>query len=225
MKNSRVVSLALPMLCALAVACSSCQLIGWTAAQLQPPEKVKPLYVPQAGDKRVLVFVDDRANQISYQPIKRMLTEEINSQLIEHKITSDVIAYERVLDLQANQQDFDAMSIVRIAQLAGADMVLHVDITSFRLKEDESSPLWDGTIETSVRWVDAHAKTLAEARLWPKSQANGHAVPAVTTPLKDVKEDTSATYATQVASTLAKEMAQRIVALFYEHTVQPGQEK
>jgi hypothetical protein len=214
MKNNLIRYLAMPALAVGVLMCCSCGLVGWTAAQFDAAQKIKPVYVVPKG-RKVLVFVDDRTSPASYQPIKRLLTDKTNAQLVEHKISGEVIPYERLLDLMSSQRKFDQLTVVEIGKLTGADLVLYVDITGFQLKETSEMPLWDGRLETAVRWVDVHAAVASQARLWPVNQMSGHAVPAVSMPQK---EDASANYSAELATGLADKMADRIAKLFYEHT-------
>jgi hypothetical protein len=214
MKNTQIHWLLLPALLSLALMCSSCQLLGVVMSQVQAAQKIKPVYVPQTKGKKVLVFVDDRISPVSYQPIKRLLTDKLNTQLVEHKIAGEVLPYERLLDLMTSQRKFDELTVVEVGKLTEADLVLYVDITAFQLKEDSEIPLWDGKLETAVRWIDVNAATPAGAKLWPVHKMGGYAVPAVTV---QPKADTSANYSSELATSLAEKMADQIAKLFYEH--------
>lgn len=207
-------ALLIAMMAAMAVATPSCTMVAWTAAQFSPPQKVKALYVVPA-DKKVLIFVDDLSNPVSYPPVKRELAEAIGRQFAENKVASVTISYERVLDLMATEKKFNDMGVANVGRKVGADLVLFVDIKSFKLREEEGSPLWEGNLGVSVRWVDAWATKKDSARIWPKDAAE-YGVPAVGMP---VKEEPSVDYGAEMARILATRMADRIAKLFYDHEV------
>lgn len=197
---------------AMACLLSSCQAIGFGVAALAPPQKIKPLYKLPAN-KKVLVFVDDKASPVTYPPIKRELAEELGKQLMEHKLAKETIPYDTLLDLIAREPKFNNLGVADVGRKVGADIVIYVDIKTFRLREEERSPLWEGQLETSVRVVDVWAKK-GETRLWPKD-AGEFNVPAVGMPAKEEVGD----YGTELARDLARRMADRICKLFYEYEV------
>lgn len=202
----------------LAVASAGgCSVIAWTATQFAPPQKVKALYHPPQG-KTVLVFVDDVRDPVSYELIKRDLTEEVNKQLIEHKLAAQAVSYERLLEVVGQNKNFNQLRVVDVGKAVGADLVLYVEITKFRLKEAPGTALWDGQLVTSVRWVSTTASTPDEARLWPKDHpgASGYDLPAVGMP---TKEDPSLSYGSELSKNLATRMADQIGKLFYDYEV------
>ncbi|MFB3893720.1 MAG: hypothetical protein ACE15C_17035 [Phycisphaerae bacterium] len=207
-------------LAAVAAGAGGCQGFAWLVTQFQPPQKVKAKYTPPAG-KRVLVFVDDVVAPVTYEPIKRELSERISSKLVEHRLVAETVPYDVLMkaiseDRGFNINDLGKAGVKQIGDKVGADLVLYVEIKSFRLKEDESSPLWGGRLETAVRWVDCHQDTNETARLWPTDGSSGFDLPAVGMP---AKEDPSASYGTELAKILAERAADRIVKLFYDYEV------
>ncbi len=186
------------------------------ALQFAPPQQVKALYKPPPG-KTILVFVDDVLNPVSYEPVKGDLTDQINEKLITHKIAAMTIPHEALMQLMSSTRDFDRLSIAEVGQKLKAELVLYVHIDKLRLKEDEQSPLWQGELQATIRLVDVKA-----GRLWPQDRPEGYAVPPVQTPPTD---NASSTYGEQVAKDLAEQMAEHIVAVFYDHTAQAGEEQ
>lgn len=204
------VTAAVAMACAL----TSCQAIAWPIAALAPPQKVKALYTLPA-DKKVLVFVDDLQNPVHYPPVKRDLAEAIGKELMAQKAVGATIPYERVLDLMAGDKAFNDLGVANVGRKVGADVVVYVEIKSFKLREAEGSPLWEGQLGAAVRVVDAWATKKDSARLWPKDAVE-YNVPAVGLP---VKEDPNADYGAELAKTLSARMADRVAKLFYDHEV------
>lgn len=189
-----------------------CQAIGWGVAAMAPPQKIKPLYKIPA-DKRVLVFVDDKENPVSYPPIKRELTEAIGKGLVENKLVKETVSYDSLLDLLAREPKFNNLGVADIGRKLNADLVIYVNIKAFRLREEEGSPLWEGELAVSIRVVDAWGKK-GETRLWPK-EAGDFDVPSVGMPAKEEPGD----YGAEMARDMATRLADKIVKMFYEHEV------
>ncbi len=201
----------LPLLVLPIVACLGCGApIAWLVAQFAPPQKIEPVYeFPK--NKKVLVFVDDLLNPVSYIAVKNDLTKKLNRQLTEHGIVKDVISYDRLMDLKGAMPKFNQLAISEVGNKLGADVVLYVQIDKFSLKDDEESPLWHGNFEATIRMVDVD-----KGRLWPKDRPSGYPVEPVKTPTQD---NLSTTYGSELASQLATMMADKIAKLFYEHEV------
>jgi len=187
-----------------------CTLANWFVAVFSPPQKVKALYKPPK-DKSYLVFVDDLLCPVTYEPIKRELTESLSEQLIEHGIAASTVPYEDLLDLMAANSNFNSMHVPTVGRKLGADMVLYVQIDEFALKDDQASPLWKGLLRVTVKIVDSDA-----GRLWPPDRPGGYPLSAIETPQT---EHPSPAYGTELASLLADKAADRITKLFYEHEV------
>jgi hypothetical protein len=184
--------------------------IAWLVAQFAPPKKVKALYALPKG-RRVLVFVDDFSNPVSYEPIKRQLTLRLNERLVAAEVVTETVDYDRLFDLMAQRRDFNTLGVVEVGSELGAEVVFYVHIDRFHLRDNEFTPLWEGEFKVSVKVVD-----VAEVRtLWPEDREL-HPVPAVK--LQPVQE-TSGSYGEAVAEKLADRMADRIVDLFRDHYV------
>jgi hypothetical protein len=208
--NSVKLFLAVSLACAMLLA-SGCRQISALATLLAPPKKVKPVFVPPK-DKILLVFVDDMLNPVSYEPAKRRLTEQLNKQLVEHKVVAKTVPYERMLEFMSRTPKFNSLSVSEIGRKLDADLVLYIQVNQFSLKDIEESPLWHGRMHVTVRVVD-----VAKARtLWPTDRAAGMPLDPVEIP---EVENPSTTYAGHLARQIADEMADQIAKLFYEYTV------
>jgi hypothetical protein len=187
------------------------QAFAWTVAQFAPPRKVKPV-TELPKDKTILVYVEC-PYPMSYEPIKGMLTDEINLELLTNKVAGKVILHDRLLDAMSNTDG--EVSKQEIGRMLHADLVLCVEIPAepegFSVRESEDSPLWQGRMKVNLKIIDvAKAK-----KLWPLDQLE-YPVPQVELPQV---ADTSPTYGHIVAKALAIKTARRITKLFYEHTV------
>lgn len=191
-----------------------CAVFSWVVAQFAPPQKVKALYKPPEK-KKYLVFVDDLRQEMTYEPVKRQLTRQLNKQLIEHKIAKEVVPYERLVNLSVATPEFNSLSVPTVGRKLKADVVLYVEITKFSVRDDEVSPLWHGVLAVSVKIVDPEV-----GRIWPEDRESGYPVDQVETPLTD---DPSPSYGVELSGILAKDMADKIVKMFYDHRV-PAQQ-
>lgn len=198
------------LLLACATALPSCGAVGWIAQVFSPPRRVDAIYKPPKN-KKILVFVDDKLQEMTYEPIKAEMTNLVNKQLMENKVVAAVVPYERMLELTSATTNFNDLSVAEVGRKLGADIVLHVQIDEFRLKDDPVSPLWRGQFKASVRMVDVTA-----GRLWPKDRLTGLPMPPIVTP---TKEDSSLTYGTELSRRMVTQMADQITKLFYDHTV------
>ncbi len=188
------------------------QAIAYIAAQFAPPRKVKPV-TELPKNKTILVYVENKS-ALSYEPIKYLLMDELNHELLEHKIAGAVVPRERLLDLLGNLTDPD-VSKQEIGRKLHADLVLCVYIPpepeGFSVRESEDSPLWQGKMKVSLKVLDVGNVK----KLWPLDQID-YPLPVVELPEVD---NSSADYGRLVAKALAIKTAQRIAKLFYEHEI------
>jgi hypothetical protein len=183
-------------------------MIGWWAATFGQEQKVDAVFKPPK-DKKVLVFVDDVRYPVNYEPVKAQLTEQLNKRLKDNKVAGDAVSYDRLVDLMAVTPNFNQLHVPDVGKRLGADLVLYVEITTFLLRETEATPIWQGKLTASVKWVDA------TGRIWPKDRPEGFPVPPIELPMT---ENASAGYGAEVARELADKLADKIAKLFYDHT-------
>ncbi len=190
-----------------------CAVFAWLAATLSPPDPVPAKYVfPR--QETVLVLVDDPVDIVGALPVKYELTGRINKELEANEITEHTISYKRLMDLAAATPNFNRLSTAEIGKKIGADIVLYVKIDDFSLRDNPMNPIWRGKFKTSVRVVDVE-----EGRLWPKDLVGGYPVQEVDT--KPIEGDNSSRFEIKLAKSMAYEMANNIVSLFYEHPGSP----
>ena len=186
--------------------------IPWIEAVFAPDKVVPPEYdVPR--DARMLVLVTDvqLADIATAARLKRELTKQINIQMLHYNVVYDVVAYEDIQNLIATDRNFYDMMPGEIAAKLDADLVLHVRIDQFALKDSEYSTLWSGRLKSRIRLL-----SLDDDLLWPKDRPTGLAMPET----KEVTyRDTTETYGVQMTETLAKNAATDIVKCFREYTV------
>ncbi|MCK5114386.1 MAG: hypothetical protein KAR11_06460 [Phycisphaerae bacterium] len=195
----------------LLAACTSiggCGGFGWLASWL-PPDAVDALYeFPE--DATVLVLVDDPAGLGRDATILHDLTSALNDQLRDHKIGKKVIAQRKLLIEMSRTASFHQLSIADIGKRLKADVVLHVKIDEFGLKDNSLSPIWHGQLGTTVKVV-----SIADGRLWPKDRHSGYIMPEINSPRES--DDGSKRMGDKITSRMAKKMADKIAKLFYKH--------
>jgi len=208
------------VICLVALAAwslSGCAVISWLVGVSAPPPKVKAQYKPPKG-KRILVLVDDILHPVEYGQIKRDLTTKLNRLLTANGVAGDTVEYDRLLDLIIATPNFNQLRVSEIGRKLNADIVLHVRIEEFSLKEHEGSLLWRGRLKTTV----AVAEVDSARWLWPEDRADGYPVQAIEKP---TEQRSSEAYGVTLAGAMAEEMADRIAKLFYDHRAPAGTER
>jgi hypothetical protein len=187
---------------------SGCTAFAYIVAQFAPPRKVKAI-TELPKDKTILVYVESE-QPLSYEPIKDMLTDELNKELLINKVAGAAIPRERLLEVAANFADA-SVSKQEIGRKLHADLILSVEIESFSVRESDDTPLWAGKMKVSLKVIDVGNVK----KLWPLDQTE-YPVPLIELP---EAEDSTATYGNIVARALAIKTARRIAKLFYEHEI------
>lgn len=204
-------SLLLAGLGLLAIFSVSCAPVSYLVATFLPPPEIKAVYELPKG-KRILVFTDDLGHPLAYPPLKRILAEKIDKQFLDQKLVAETISYDKLLDLQARNSEFDRLSVDQVGTKLGAELVLFVQIDEFRLQETPGAPIWQGMFTVRVRVVDP-----ASGRLWPKDGSAGYTL-TVQTPMS---QNANEAYGAELAEDLAGRMADKIAKLFYTHRGPP----
>ncbi|MBS3820342.1 MAG: hypothetical protein GVY16_06940 [Planctomycetes bacterium] len=207
--NRRIVRL-LPL--GLPLGMTGCAAVAWLAAVTAPPNTIPPHYqLPQGST--VLVLVDDPQQRATRTPAKSELIRALNKQLVEHDVAKKTIALKRIMQTAAVTPNFNHLRAVDIGRKLEADFVIHVSITEFSLKDDPIGHIWEGRLATNVKVYDVE-----EGRVWPTDRPDGYPVEPADHP---TTENFASDFGNRLAVKLAREMADNISKLFYEH---PGQE-
>jgi len=205
---------AVAAVAAMLLVMTGCQMAPWLAWFFAKPEKVEPVCtIPP--DVKMLVLISDLelSETADCAAIKRSLTENLNEQLLEHEVATEVVSYEELLDFIAAEPTFHQLSFGEIAEKLGADLVLYVRLKQFKLRDTAISTLWRGELDVRVKLVDKNDITL-----FPVDTPLGHAARVEFSDERDESE----TYGATLTDMLGSEMADRIAKLFYQHEVPPG---
>jgi len=210
MKNKFLRPILIP-LCTLLIAglfVGGCGAMAWWASWL-PPDAVDALYeFPK--DTTVLVLVDDPKGLGREASIQLDLANALNDQLLKHKVAAEIVPQRKLLFEMARIPSFGQLSISEIGRRLDADIVLHVKIEQFALKDNRLSPIWHGELGTTVKVV-----SVTQGRLWPKDRHRGYAMPDINSPRES--DDGSKRMGEKITTKIAKEMADKITKLFYKH--------
>ncbi len=199
-----------------------CQVLIWLDAVLKPTEPVAALYeIEDPEEKTLLVVIDDRDidEAVNCARLREELTEAINVEFLANDIVGKAISFDTVQSLYtARPQFLYSLPFQTMAEMTNADMVLHVRILAFRLKESEEGPIWNGRLETSVRLLSSE-----DTVLYPKDRpVDGHTIDKSTL---SNSQSSSGTYAIRLTHDLAVDQAVKIAKLFYEHEVPRGEQE
>lgn len=195
-------------------------IIAWIVANFTPPKKVEAKF-ELPDDKRVLVLVENRTADGSFETVMRDLTKALNRELIKHDLADKTIAYEELMALRFSTPDYGRLAVTRIGQKLNAELVLYVHIDQFSLKDNAEDVLWQGRLEASVRVVQVtEGLTAEEARLWPKDRRAGYPVEPLKRP---PVANSSRNYSARLVQHMAVEMADRIAKLFYDYRLDESQ--
>ena len=190
------------------------QALPWLMAVTAPPEKVEAEYEP-APESTILVWVEDNpANEATAEgSLRYRLTNELNRQLLAAGIVENVIDPHEVVSLQIADPSFGQMSMGDVAKAVGADLVLHVEIADFALRDTPMNPLWHGRLATYIQVFD-DTGTL----LWPDDRLDGFPVQPV-----EIKTSSSVSpsYGAKLTQLLVLAEADHITRLLYDHEVDP----
>ena len=185
-----------------------CQVFAAIAAKMFPNETVPAAYT--LPEKQVaVVFPDDLQNPISYPPLKRTLAERLSKQFVEKKLVASTVPYDKLLDLQNAEPEFNRLHVPTVGRRVGAQLVIYVSIEDFRLKDTSADTLWRGRLSARVKVVD-----VAKGRLWPEESAG-----RLVSVQQPVKENLSEAFGPELAKSLAEQLADEIINLFHEHEV------
>jgi len=192
-----------------AVLLSGCIIPITIIEMLFPKSKVPPAFA-LPPEKTVLVFPDDLIHPISYPPVKRAVAEEVGRLLKENEVVADVVSYDRLVNLQQAEPQFNRWAISTVGKKLGADLVVYVNFQEFSLKDVSVGTLWRGRLGANVRVVDVHEAR----RIWPDESA-GRAVSAS----EPTTDNASESYGAELARKLAGQLAEEVAGLFHSRWV------
>jgi hypothetical protein len=175
-----------------------------------PPEKVQAEFTLTTG--RLLTLVDDDREFLTWPSARDVLVDDIARNLKDSKVRTQVLDSNELRALRQADKDYDTRSITDLAEKAGADQVLWIQIVDFHASGAIEETRGASRCTVRVKVFDPRAPTRARMRLWPETR-DGHFL--------TVTEDASVLHLQQtdeqIARALIEKLAADIARLFYEH--------
>jgi hypothetical protein len=162
------------LLVAGALATAGCQQTAWLLVQIVRPwveeETVEAQY--DLKDKSLLILVDirDPALASEYPRLPGMLGEAVARALTEHKACAQIVPIRSLEAIRKSEPGFEDWSVAQVGKYFNVDLVLHVRVHDFRLRDDPTSNVYHGYGETALCLVAPETgeqvwPVLASARL------------------------------------------------------------
>ncbi len=196
---------ALALWLSLSAGCQQMAILGY---HLTGGETIEARY--KFVDKRVALLLDDPQGLVLIPAVFRAVHEGVEQEFTANGVKAQLIAFEQIEKLRRQDPDFDSLSVREIGEKVGADEVLYLKVTDFRLQAEPGAPLFQGRI--AVRASVLTTERRRDVRLWPQ-QAGGEEVVAETPPESSEGE----TSAGDVARALSARLAGKVARLFYDH--------
>jgi hypothetical protein len=166
--------LLLPAVLFLAATLAGCQPFAWilvkTIGPWLPEETAQAQYDLQ--NKSVLVLVDakDPGFLSEYPRLESAISTGIGKQLGDNKACGPIVPAHSLDNARRAEPKFGQWSVVQIGKYFNVDLVMHVEVLEFRLRDAPGSNVYHGYTETALRLVSTETgeqvwPVLADARL------------------------------------------------------------
>ena len=189
---------------------AGCDQAAWilvkTVGPWVPEEKVEAEY--RLGGQSVLVLVDmaDPALASAYPRLELMVSDGIGKALEREGAAGPIVPARSLAAARRTEPDFARWSVAQVGLYFNVDLVVHVELYEFRLKDSPGGNVFHGYAESTVRVVSPETGK----QVWPVL-ASARLVTAETTP--DVQPEESA----EVATILAEGLADKVARYFYTY--------
>jgi len=195
----------------LLAALPACQQMAITWFHMTGGDTVEAKFKLTSG--KLAVVVDDPQGLIvvpsTFRAFQQKLEEEFTSKGVKTKVVP-FDQWDRLRRTDPDYNDTTKTSRRLIGEKLGAEQVLFLDVTDFRLKREPSTPVFQGRFAVRVSVYSTERKR--DVRLWPE-QEGGEAVVVETQPRPSDGDEA----ASDVAHELAQKMAVDVAKLFYDH--------
>ena len=201
--------LALGAALAVALVTGGCNYLIPAAYLVEGPPKEAARY--ELPRRKTVVYVDDRANRMTRAALRTAVGEDVGSLLLQQALvpevvsTKDAVSYARRVDTSDKQ-----VSIRKIGEAVGAEQVIYIDVDDYRISADGATPRPAAIVNVKV--IDV----ASGARLWPDGTDEGERM-IVRTREQSIELYSSSAGRRRVEDALAKQVAEDVSKLFYEH--------
>ena len=192
---------------------AGCDQAAWilvkTVGPWVPEEKVEAEY--RLGGQSVLVLVDvaDPAVASAYPRLELIVSDGICKALEREGAAGPIVPVHSLAAARRTEPDFARWSVAQVGRYFNVDLVVHVELYEFRLKDSPGGNVFHGYAESAVRVVSPETGK----QVWPVL-ASARLVTAETMP--DVQPEESV----EVATILAEGLADKIARYFYTYKKQ-----
>ena len=189
---------------------AGCDQAAWilvkTVGPWVPEEKVEAEYRLAGQSVLVLVDVADPAVASAYPRLELMVSDGICKALEREGAAGPIVPVHSLAAARRTEPDFARWSVAQVGRYFNVDLVMHIELYEFRLKDSPGGNVFHGYAESAVRVVSPETGK----QVWPVL-ASARQVTAETTP--DVQPEESA----EVATILTEGLADKIARHFYAY--------
>ena len=189
---------------------AGCNVLAWTlsktAAPFVPEEEVQAEYSLQGRSLVVLVDVKNPLVASEFPRSTAALSDALGKILTDRKACGPIVPSYSIEAARQAEPQFQQWSVAQVGQYFNVDLVMHVEVLDFRVKEPSSSDIYQGYAETTVCLVSPGTGE----QVWPVLAA-ARTVTAETLP--DVDIDNPG----QQETLLVEGLAEKIARQFYTY--------
>jgi hypothetical protein len=178
-------------------------------------KKIKAQFTLTKGP--LAVFVDDPSGLVSVPEAATLLITELDRNFRTRKINANVVSPEKLARVVYSHPESQNWSTRQVGEKLGAEQVLHIRVRRFRLRDEPGDPLYKGQWQVTIKVISTERQT--DVRLWPTG-IEGHDV-AVGTSTEHSDDEA---FGVELASRMARMLAQQITFLFCDHRAQEQEE-
>jgi len=200
------------MLLAAAAAAAGCQAFAWllvkTVGPWVPEDTVHAEYDLNGKSLLVLVDTKDPAAASEFPRLESALADAISKVLAEHKACGPIVPAHSVDAARQAEPKFNQWSVAQVGKFFNVDLVLHVEVLEFRLRDAPGSNVYQGYTEAAVRLVSPNTGQ----QVWP-------VLSAARLMTGETQPDVTAEEPGQQESILTEGYAEKVARLFFTHKV------
>ena len=189
-----------------------CNIVTPLAGLAGGPPMADAQYV--LADVPTVVFVDDRANHLDPNTLRRVIADKISQDLMSNKaLTMTISPQDAMLLASRNDRARNLMNIQEIGKAVGAQQIVYVEIATFEDTPDGYTPR--PTAQANVKVIDV----AAGQRVFPDANApRGWSVHVNGAPA-DPSLFASRSSRLKIHESLANDLGYEVARLFYRHEI------
>jgi hypothetical protein len=198
------------MLVTAGVALAGCNVLGAflskTVELVTPEETVEAQYDLHGMSVLVLVDTKDATLASDYPRLESAMSEAVGKVLAEHQACGPIVPVRSLEAARQAEVHFDDWSVAQAGKYFNVDIVLHIEMFEFRLKDNPNSTAYQGYAEAAVRLVSPETGQ----QVWPVL-SDARSISAETQP------DVEAEQTGQQEAILIDGFAEKIARLFFTY--------